>query len=107
MKLVSSPTVMSPAAHPVRAADEQDDVDDVGHAVEQRLERAAQADRAEPGLAQPAGDHRQPLGLAALGAERLDHGDAVEALVHGLAELAQLVLRGVVEAVDAALVRRR
>ena len=55
-------------------------------------------------LAQPRGDDRQPLGLAPLGAERLHDVDPVEALVHRRAELADLVLRGVEVAVDAALV---
>ena len=41
------------AADPVRAADQQEDVDDVRHAVEQRLERAAQPDRADARVAQP------------------------------------------------------
>ena len=77
----------------------------VGHTVEQRLERAAQADRPESSIAQPRSDHRQAIRLAALGAERLDDGDPVEALVHGLAELAEFFLSGVVELVDASLVR--
>ena len=93
------------AANAIGAADEQEDVDDVGNTVEQRLERAAQADRPEAGVAQSRGDDGETIGLAALRAERLDDGDSVEALVHRFAELAELALRCVVERVDTSLIR--
>jgi hypothetical protein len=103
MKLVSSPIVMSPL-RTRKSGHQQHDVDDSGNAVEQRLERAAQPDGSEPGIPQPGSDHGQAIGLAALGTERLDHRDPVEALVHGFTELAELLLRGVIELVDSSLV---
>ena len=55
-------------------------------------------------VAQAAGDLRQPLGLAVLGAVGLDELHAVEALVDAGREVAEVVLGGVVVDVDALLV---
>ena len=91
-------------AHTVGATDQQADVDDVRHTVEQRLERAAQTNRLDAGLTQPRGDHGQPFGLATLGTEGLHHVHAVEALVHRRTQLAELDLCGIEVGVDVALV---
>ena len=91
-------------AHPVGAADEETDVDEARYAVDERLERAPQTHGLQPRLPQPGGDDGEPFGLASFGPERLDHVHAVEALVYGGAEVADLGLCSVEVPVDAPLV---
>ena len=104
MKLVTSPTVISPARTRNAPPTSSSTLVTFGTPSSSASNVLRMRTALDPLVAQPGGDLRQPLGLALLGAERLDHGDAVEALVDRRAELAELVLRGVEEAVDAALV---
>ena len=92
------------AAHPVGTDQDQADVGQRREHVEQRFERPPQANGVDPGVAQPAGDGGEPLGLPGLGAVGLDQLHALEALVDARRQLAQVLLRLVVEAVRPPLV---
>ncbi len=79
-------------ADPQRAEEHEQDVRERRDHVEDRLEPTAHPDGVHPRRSDLIGEAGQALGLAFLGAVRLDELDALEALVDARRELAELVL---------------